>query len=177
MGGLTSGDFTEKYWFGSRIESDWKVGSPFKIHTGVADKDWQGKVLQCDPPRLLSYKFRVSGGAEHFTRVVFQLEQHGPVVKLTLTHDELDEKDVKFFTGYQRGLACGTVQPQEPARRRASSGSKAMLSRYAELQRRRRGYCTTPLALWSRYPDSKEIAYSGNYGVKGTTYTSPEVHV
>ena len=47
---LTKADFTEKYWFGSRIESDWKVGSPFTIHTGVPDKDWKGKVLQCDPP-------------------------------------------------------------------------------------------------------------------------------
>ena len=100
---LTSGDFTEKYWFGSRIQSDWKVGSPFKISTGVADKDWQGEVLQCDPPRLLSYTFRVAGGAEHFSRVVFQLEQHGPVMKLTLTHDELDEKDDKFFTGISQG--------------------------------------------------------------------------
>jgi uncharacterized protein YndB with AHSA1/START domain len=100
---LTSGDFTEKYWFGSRIDSDWKVGSPFKIHTGVADKDWQGQVLECDSPRLLSYKFRVLGSSEHFSRVVFQLEPHGPVVKLTLTHDELDEKDDKFYTGISRG--------------------------------------------------------------------------
>ena len=100
---LTSGDFTEKYWFGSRIDSDWKVGSPFKIHTGVADKDWQGQVLQSDPPHLLSYNFRVLGVAEHFSRVVFQLEQHGPVVKLTLTHDELDEKDDQFFKGISGG--------------------------------------------------------------------------
>ena len=43
-------------------------------------------MLQCDPPQLLSYSFRVLGGAEHFSRVVFQLVQGGPVVKLTLTH-------------------------------------------------------------------------------------------
>ena len=65
---LTKADFTEKYWFGSRIKSEWKVGSPFRIQTGVADKDWHGKVLHYDPPRLLSYTFRVAGGAEHFTR-------------------------------------------------------------------------------------------------------------
>src|SRR5581483_10005925 len=35
----------------------------------VAGKDWQGEVLQCDPPRLLSYRFRVAGGSEHLTRV------------------------------------------------------------------------------------------------------------
>lgn len=100
---LTSGEFTEKYWFGSRIQSEWKVGSPFKILTGVAGKDWQGEVLQCEPPRLLSYAFRVSGGSEHLTRVAFQLEQQGPVVKLTLTHDELDEKDEKFYAGISQG--------------------------------------------------------------------------
>lgn len=100
---LTSGEFTEKYWFGSRVQSDWNVGSPLTILTGVADKDWQGEVLQCDPPRLLAYRFRVAGGSEHLTRVVFQLEQHGPVVKLTLTHDELDPKDEKFRTGISQG--------------------------------------------------------------------------
>jgi uncharacterized protein YndB with AHSA1/START domain len=100
---LTSGDFTEKYWFGSRIQSDWKVGSPLKILTGVPDKDWQGEVLQFDPPRLLSYNFRVLGGAEHVSRVAFHLEQHGPVMKLTLIYDELDEKDVKFFEGISAG--------------------------------------------------------------------------
>ncbi len=60
-------------------------------------------MLQSDPPRLLSYRFRVTGGSEHLTRVVFQLEQQGPVVKLTLTHDELDEKDEKFVTGISQG--------------------------------------------------------------------------
>ncbi len=100
---LTSGDFTEQYWFGSRIQSEWKAGSPLKIATGVAGKDWLGKVLQCDPPRLLSYTFRVQGGSEHLTRVVFGLEPQGPVVKLTLTHDELDEKDEKFISGISQG--------------------------------------------------------------------------
>jgi uncharacterized protein YndB with AHSA1/START domain len=100
---LTSADFTEMYWFGSRIQSEWNVGSPVNVLTGVADKDWQGKVLQCDPPRLLSYDFRVRGGSGHVSRVVYQLEQHGPVVKLTLTHDELDEKDDQFFTGLSGG--------------------------------------------------------------------------
>ena len=99
---LTSGDFTEKYWFGSRIQSEWKVGSPLKLVT-EGGKDWQGEVLKCDPPHLLSYTFQVLGRTEHFSRVVFQLEQQGPVVKLTLTHDELDEKDEKFCTGISQG--------------------------------------------------------------------------
>jgi uncharacterized protein YndB with AHSA1/START domain len=99
---LTGAEFTQKYWFGSRVQSEWKAGSPLKILT-EGDKDWQGEVLQCDPPRLLSYRFQVPGRTEHFSRVAFQLEQLGPVVKLTLTHDELDEKDEKFNTGISLG--------------------------------------------------------------------------
>jgi len=26
---LTDGDFTERYWFGHRISSDWEAGSPY----------------------------------------------------------------------------------------------------------------------------------------------------
>ncbi len=28
---LTDGDFTERYWFGHRVASDWKVGSPYQF--------------------------------------------------------------------------------------------------------------------------------------------------
>ena len=28
---LTDGDFTERYWFGHRVASDWKIGSPYKF--------------------------------------------------------------------------------------------------------------------------------------------------
>ena len=28
---LTDGDFTERYWFGHRAISDWKIGSAFSL--------------------------------------------------------------------------------------------------------------------------------------------------
>jgi Activator of Hsp90 ATPase homolog 1-like protein len=28
---LTDGDFTERYWFGYRVASDWKPGSPYRF--------------------------------------------------------------------------------------------------------------------------------------------------
>ena len=28
---LTDGDFTERYWFGHRVASDWKVGSSYQF--------------------------------------------------------------------------------------------------------------------------------------------------
>ena len=44
---LTDGDFTERYWFGHRVASDWKVGWALSIHqTGRADHRRQGADLR-----------------------------------------------------------------------------------------------------------------------------------
>jgi uncharacterized protein YndB with AHSA1/START domain len=94
---LTDPQFTMQYWGGTSVESDWKVGSPVVFR-------WRGEivhndiVLQCEPPRLLSYSFHplhieeLRGEAP--SRVTFEIEDfavkegQGPVVKLTVTHDE-----------------------------------------------------------------------------------------
>ncbi len=93
---LTDGDFTERYWFGHRVTSDWKAGSPYEF-TKPGEPGLRGKVLVSDPPRLLSYSWDCcSPDAQHerTSRVTFALEPHGKIVKLTVTHDELDEGGV-----------------------------------------------------------------------------------
>ncbi len=54
---LTDGEFTRRYWSGRRIESDWKVDSPVKHVRQDGGIDWEGTVLQCERPRVLSYTF------------------------------------------------------------------------------------------------------------------------
>lgn len=91
---LTDGDFTERYWFGYRVASDWKPGSVYSF-TKQDAPGIEGKVLLADPPRRLAYSWdRCSPGAEPecTSRVTFDLEPRGKVVKLTVTHDELDER-------------------------------------------------------------------------------------
>ena len=93
---LTDGDFTERYWFGHRVTSDWKAGSPYKFVKSGAP-GLEGKVLVSDPPRLLSYSWDCcspEARRERTSRVTFALEPHGRIVKLTVTHDELDEGGV-----------------------------------------------------------------------------------
>lgn len=46
---LTSEEFTQKYWGGRRIQSDWQVGSPVKPVKENGDSDWEGEVLESDP--------------------------------------------------------------------------------------------------------------------------------
>ena len=89
---LTDGAFTERYWFGNRVASDWQVGSAYHF-TNHGTPSVEGKVLVSDPPRRLAYSWeRCADGTprERTSRVTFDIEPCGKVIKLTVTHDELD---------------------------------------------------------------------------------------
>jgi uncharacterized protein YndB with AHSA1/START domain len=89
---LTDGEFTERYWFGYRATSDWKLGSPFQF-AKQGEPSVEGKVLASDPPKRLVYSWDpVKTPRERTSRVTFDIEPRGKVVKLTVTHDELDER-------------------------------------------------------------------------------------
>jgi uncharacterized protein YndB with AHSA1/START domain len=87
---LTNTEFSKHYWFGTELRSDWKVGSPFALVTDGKTTD-TGEILEADPPRRLSYTFKhqlfEEMRAEPATKVVFIIEPHGNIVKLTVTHE------------------------------------------------------------------------------------------
>jgi uncharacterized protein YndB with AHSA1/START domain len=95
---LTDGDFTERYWFGHRVSSDWEPGSPYKfVHQGA--DSIEGNVLMADPCTRLVYSWNEcmpKSKRERTSRVTFDLEPRGKVVKLTVTHDNLDEGGKTF---------------------------------------------------------------------------------
>ena len=86
---LTDGDFTERYWFGVRLRSDWKVGSSFEMVHGDGTVSDAGKVVEVEPPKRLAYTF-VNLSDKYRDDLpalaTFELEPHGKLVKLTLTH-------------------------------------------------------------------------------------------
>ena len=90
---LTDGAFTERYWFGQVIESDWALGSRVIFRSGSDVHDY-GEVLECEPYRRLSYSWRVEFlelfRHEKPSRVTFELEPMGVEVKLTVVHDEFE---------------------------------------------------------------------------------------
>jgi uncharacterized protein YndB with AHSA1/START domain len=102
---LTSSEFSKHYWFGTEVRSDWKVGAPFALVMNGTTTD-VGEVLEFDRPRRLSYTFRhvLSEAArkERPTRVVFNLESHGKLVKLTLTHEDFETGSV-ILDGISKG--------------------------------------------------------------------------
>ena len=87
---LTSSEFSKRYWFGTELRSDWKVGSPLALVMDGTTTD-TGEILEADRPRRLSYSFKHELDDEmrneRPSRVVFNLEPHGKFVKLTLTHE------------------------------------------------------------------------------------------
>jgi uncharacterized protein YndB with AHSA1/START domain len=106
---LTSGEFTKKYWWDRRIESDWRIGSPVRFYDGDSDAVTDdGVVLESDPPRRLSYTFKMAGdmpagNLEGYSRVTFTIEPLEGVVKLKLVHDELESEEMA--EGFREGWA------------------------------------------------------------------------
>src|SRR5262245_58121383 len=106
---LTDGVLTRQYWYGRRVDSDWKVGSTvtfwYDAENGEAVSD-RGIVLESNPPRRVSYTWHVEFADElrdeHPSRVLFEIEPSGTEAKLTLTHDEF-EPGSKILEGVRSG--------------------------------------------------------------------------
>jgi uncharacterized protein YndB with AHSA1/START domain len=102
---LTDGDFTERYWFGARLRSDWKVGSSFEMVRSDGTVSDAGKVVECDPPRRLAYTFVNLSDKyknEFPALATFVLEPFGRLVKLTLTHEGFGEGSL-MLQGISKG--------------------------------------------------------------------------
>src|SRR5258708_4070925 len=102
---LTDGDFTQRYWFGARLKSDWKVGSTFEMLRSDGAVSDAGKVVECEPPKRLAYTFVNLSDQyknEFPALATFVLEPFGKLVKLTLTHEGFAEGS-KFFKGISGG--------------------------------------------------------------------------
>ncbi len=119
--GLTDPAFTRRYW-GVAFESDWKVGSTVTYRfgeDGVTVADPAQVVLESEPYRRLSYtwhtftpgwaaaygfsdEYLAKISAERRSKVTFDLESEGEIVKLTVRHDDL-EPDSLVLEGVSRG--------------------------------------------------------------------------
>jgi uncharacterized protein YndB with AHSA1/START domain len=102
---LTSSEFSKRYWFGTELKSDWKVGSTCALVMNGTTTD-TGEILEADRPRRLSYAFKHvlddEMRNERPSKVVFIIEPHGQFVKLTLTHEGFAEGS-KMLDGISRG--------------------------------------------------------------------------
>ncbi len=104
---LTEPSFTGRWWQAT-FDTDWKVGSTMTWNNhGVVIADPEQVVLEADPYRRLTYTWhtftpelneRLQFGdelfaklsSEHRSRVTFDIEEAGELVKLTVIHDDFE---------------------------------------------------------------------------------------
>jgi uncharacterized protein YndB with AHSA1/START domain len=97
---LTKTEFIKQYWFGVNIETDWKVGSPWKMSYPDGLVTDEGEVAESDPPRRLALRWRhkwkpeLAADGEAFC--VIELEPVDGAVKLTINHT-VAAKDSKLI--------------------------------------------------------------------------------
>jgi uncharacterized protein YndB with AHSA1/START domain len=93
---ITKPEFTSKYFYGSLVESTLEPGTPFIGWSPDREQQWTGgEVLESDPPRKLSCKWRSlwdpDQAVEEPSRVTWEITpQDGGVTKLSVVHDQLD---------------------------------------------------------------------------------------
>lgn len=116
---ITDPAFTSRYWYGTRVELDWKVGSAitFVKPEGMGAPD-TGRVLVADKPRQLSFSWHIAWGEmskEPDSRVTFTIEPGGDGVKLTLVHDQFVEGSQAYeaLKNGWKGILAGLIKTVE----------------------------------------------------------------
>ena len=101
---LTNPDQTQRYWFDTRIESDWNIGSKIAYMRNGELTD-EHVVIAIDRNRFLSHTFKPLFGqfqAEPASRVSFTMAENGGVVRLTVVHEGFPP-DSKVFRACSEG--------------------------------------------------------------------------
>jgi uncharacterized protein YndB with AHSA1/START domain len=104
---LTEEKYIQQYFFGRRIESDWKAGSAFAYYMADGEIDIQGKIVECDKPRLFSFAWHPEWldeyGKEAEALVRFRIDPLGDLVRLTLTESHQRDISDGLLEGGRKG--------------------------------------------------------------------------
>ena len=86
---ITDGDETVQYYYGTRVRSDWKVGSPIAYDNDDGTVAADGEVISIDPPTRLEMTFLAhwdpEAEAAGAVRHIWELEASDGATKLTVT--------------------------------------------------------------------------------------------
>jgi uncharacterized protein YndB with AHSA1/START domain len=139
---LTDAEFMKQYWFGMHCESDWNVGSPWKLVNGEGKLFDAGEIAEAKPPQRLVIRWqhenRPELKAEGYSLCTMELEPSGSAVKLSITHT-IEREHSQLITAVSGGwpkilsnlkslLENGSVALQEPIPRQAINGDCHELS-------------------------------------------------
>lgn len=91
---ITTPEMTKQYFYGTAVQSDWKVGSSVRHMGPNGQVNLDGKVLEAVPGKRLVTTFAAvhdpASAKDRPSRVTWEIQPLGEVCKLTLTHDDFD---------------------------------------------------------------------------------------
>ncbi len=103
---LIDPEFTRQYWAETWQDCAWKPGASWKLMIPDGRVGDAGEVLEIEPELRLALswrnEFKPELRAEGFSRLTYELEQQGDMVKLTLVH-EMDKPDSKLIDAVSNG--------------------------------------------------------------------------
>ena len=100
---LTKSEFTRQYFWGANVESDWQVGSKVRSFGDDGTTYSEGVILKSEPCKILSQNGRTiapDGTKGDESVVTYEIEQHGDVCKLTVTHEHSSEDHKDAMNGW-----------------------------------------------------------------------------
>lgn len=103
---ITKPELARRYWDHENV-SDWKPGSKWE-HIRANDErtvELVGEVIEVSPPTRLVITWANASQAadpESYSRVTFEIEEYEDMVRLTVTHDELE-----VGSGMANGISKG----------------------------------------------------------------------
>jgi uncharacterized protein YndB with AHSA1/START domain len=107
---LLDGEFTRQYWGHDNV-SDWKPGSTWEHRRAAGDRAVAilGEVVEANPPHRLVLTWadpKDKADRSRHSRVQFDIEDVADMVRLTVTHEQLDaEMGRKISEGWPRVLS------------------------------------------------------------------------
>lgn len=97
--GLTDPEMVKAYFFGTKLESSWRVGEPIVFSgawDGKAYRD-HGTILEIDPGRYVKYNYwsSMSGTEdkpENYADITYSLSEKDGVTTLAITQDNIKDE-------------------------------------------------------------------------------------
>jgi uncharacterized protein YndB with AHSA1/START domain len=100
--GLTDPAMVKEYFFGTNLESSWKVGEPITFSGEWDGNKYQdkGTILEIDPGKFVKYSYWSSMGGtedkpENYANITYSLAEKDGETKLTITQDNVKNQEAK----------------------------------------------------------------------------------
>lgn len=100
---LTDGEITQKYFFDTRVEANWKVGSTFHFYNQDGSLSSEGKILEIKPQSHLKTTWKPLWIGDVSSTLTWDIQSLGAMTLLKLEHTDVDDAffaEGQFHTGW-----------------------------------------------------------------------------